>query len=162
MTGGCVAEYTHVQATSPGPTPGTTVAPRGTDDCVEAMLPAELRKEHARRAFKRGMESIAAGNVADGIRALKRAYCTLPHPHVAFNIAHAHGELHEWSEAIVWYRRYLASHPPDAYDVELAIERLERDRCISSKQKSGLAIEKAALADECTSTSHPSPPPELH
>lgn len=125
------------------------------------MLPEEKRRAEARVWFRRGMRSLETNELAEGIDALKRAYCILPHPKVLFNIGYAYAEWRKYDEAIAWLRQYLESGPPDGFEVELLIERLERQRCVEAK-KSLLAINRPNyLAAACKGTVLPWPPPEL-
>lgn len=71
---------------------------------------------------------LAIGAAAAGIASLKRAYETLPHPNVAYNLGRAHAEAGDVDEAIGWYRVYLMSSPADRYEIETVIRALERHR----------------------------------
>ena len=77
---------------------------------------ADVRTE-ARRYFRQGMALIQQGEVDRGIALLERAYETLPHPHVLYNIARAHAEASHYEEAIAYFERYLASDPVDRAEV---------------------------------------------
>ncbi|MBX5483202.1 MAG: TonB-dependent receptor [Myxococcaceae bacterium] len=94
--------------------------------CLLASGPAfaDARLE-ARRHFRAGMSLIGKGDYEAGIRELKAAYSTKPHPNVLFNIAHAYEDWGHLTDAIDWYQRYLAFDPPDAAAVQEAIARLE-------------------------------------
>lgn len=83
-------------------------------------------KPIARMWFRVGMAHLRDGDFEAGIDALKHAYELLPHPNVAYNIGRAYAECGALKDAIVWYRVYLASKPPDAEEVERVIMSLQR------------------------------------
>ena len=77
---------------------------------------ADVRTE-ARRYFRQGMALIHEGEVDRGIALLERAYATLPHPNVLYNIARAHAEVGHYERALEHFERYLESDPPDREEV---------------------------------------------
>lgn len=88
----------------------------------EALADARLE---ARRHFRNGMALIAQGQYDDGVAELLEAYAIKPHANVLYNIARAYTDAGRVPEALDYYRRYLASNPPDAETVRAAIARLE-------------------------------------
>lgn len=85
---------------------------------------ADARLE-ARRHFRKGMSLIAQQQYESGIDELLAAYAIKPHPNVLFNIARAYADAGQLAEALDYYRRYLASNPPDSASVRATIARLE-------------------------------------
>ncbi len=79
----------------------------------------------ARRHFRSGMALINAGRYDEGIAELKEAYSIKPHPNVLYNIARAAVSAGRVSEAVHYYRRYLATHPRDAKAVREELRPLE-------------------------------------
>ena len=85
---------------------------------------ADVRTE-ARRHFRRGMAWVAEGRVDEGIAELQRAYDTLPHPNVLYNIARAYAEDGRYERAAEYFERYLASDPPDRAEVQSLLDAVE-------------------------------------
>ena len=80
----------------------------------------------ARRHFRNGMSLIAQGQYDQGIAELEEAYAIKPHPNVLYNIARAWHDAGRVAEAVDFYRRYLATHPPDSAPVQAALASLEQ------------------------------------
>ncbi|MCC6647758.1 MAG: TonB-dependent receptor [Polyangiaceae bacterium] len=93
-------------------------------------------RTEARKRFKSGMDLIARGSYERGISELKKAYEIKPHPNVLFNIGRAYAESGDLENAILAYKEYLASGPPDADDVQKIVTQIQ----------SRLDRQKAALA----------------
>jgi iron complex outermembrane receptor protein len=91
---------------------------------VDRSAYADARTE-ARAFFKRGMTAIAAGKYEQGIEALQKAYETLPHPNVLFNIARAYVETGDLDNAIAYYKRYIDENPPDKDEVKAVVTQLQ-------------------------------------
>ncbi len=91
---------------------------------VAQIAHADPRAE-ARRHFKTGMTLISEGHVDAGIGELLEAYSIRPHANVLYNIARAYQSIDRLSDAIVFYRRYLAANPPDAATVKTTLDQLE-------------------------------------
>jgi iron complex outermembrane receptor protein len=91
--------------------------------CAGSAL-ADARLE-ARRHFRNGMSLIAQGKYDQGIAELDAAYAIKPHPNVLYNIARAHQDAGNVNQALDYYRRYLATNPPDATPVQAALASLE-------------------------------------
>ncbi len=85
---------------------------------------ADERTE-ARAHFKRGMAAIVDGHYEAGIDELKKAYDILPHPNVLYNIARAYVDIGDLDDAIVEYRHYLESNPPDRDEVVRIVASLD-------------------------------------
>ncbi|WP_257448498.1 TonB-dependent receptor domain-containing protein [Archangium lipolyticum] len=79
----------------------------------------------ARRHFRNGMSLIAQGKYDQGIAELQEAYAIKPHPNVLYNIARAYQDAGRVPEAVDFYRRYLATNPPDSAPVRTALAGLE-------------------------------------
>ncbi|MHB8872873.1 MAG: TonB-dependent receptor domain-containing protein [Myxococcaceae bacterium] len=88
---------------------------------------ADARVE-ARRHFKAGMAMINGGDFEAGISELLEAYAIKPHPSVLYNVAKAYLNGGRVPEALEYYRRYLATGPPDAAQVAVTVEQLEASR----------------------------------
>ncbi len=88
---------------------------------------ADVRTE-ARRHFRLGMELIERGEIDAGVAELERAYETLPHPNVLYNIARAYTEAGRFAEAIEHFERYLATDPPDRSEVAAFVRAIESRR----------------------------------
>lgn len=72
------------------------------------------------------MAHLRDGEFEAGIDALEHAYELLPHPNVAYNIGRAYAECGNLEAAILWYRVYLASNPPDAAEVQEVVRSIEK------------------------------------
>src|SRR5438105_5724631 len=79
----------------------------------------------AKRHFREGMSLIAGGQVERGIAELQQAYAIKPHPDVLYDIAKAYVDLGNIPDALEYFRRYLASDPPDKDQVLAVMQRLE-------------------------------------
>ena len=96
-------------------------------------------KSDARRAFNEGMRAIDRGRVREGIALLERAYATLPHPSVLFNIARAYASIGELEAAIRYFEGYLDSNPDDAEPVSRTLEALRTRNRLRNLVDRGLA-----------------------
>jgi outer membrane receptor for ferrienterochelin and colicin len=85
---------------------------------------ADVRTE-ARSHFRRGMALIEQGDVDVGVAELERAYATLPHPNVLYNIASAYAEAGRYADALDYFERYLLSEPPDREEVRAIVQAIE-------------------------------------
>ncbi|TSC25079.1 TonB-dependent siderophore receptor [Corallococcus sp. Z5C101001] len=92
---------------------------------TEALADARLE---ARRHFRNGMNLIDQKQFDEGIAELEEAYNIKPHPSVLYNIARAYQDAGRLDEALDAYKRYLASNPPDAANVQAQVTRLEATR----------------------------------
>src|SRR5438309_1165225 len=85
---------------------------------------ADARSD-AKRHFRDGMSLIAAGQVERGIAELKQAYAIKPHPDVLYDIAKAYVDLGNISEALNYFRQYVATEPADKEQVVSVMQRLQ-------------------------------------
>ena len=85
---------------------------------------ADARQE-AKKRFRIGMALINDGRLDEGIDQLLEAYSIKPHPNVLFNVAKAYEAAGRPSDALVYYRRYLETDPPDAAAVKESVTRLQ-------------------------------------
>ncbi|TMA43362.1 MAG: tetratricopeptide repeat protein [Deltaproteobacteria bacterium] len=85
---------------------------------------ADARSD-AKRHFREGMSLIAAGQVERGIAELKQAYAIKPHPDVLYDIAKAYVDLGNISEALNYFRQYVATDPADKEQVVSVMQRLQ-------------------------------------
>src|SRR5919201_348629 len=84
---------------------------------------ADARSE-AKRHFRDGMALIAKGQLESGIAELQQAYAIKPHRDLLYNIARAYLDLGRIPEALEYFRKYVATNPPDRARVEEVIARL--------------------------------------
>ena len=89
-----------------------------------ATAVADARSD-AKRHFRDGMSLIAAGQVERGIAELKQAYAIKPHPDVLYDIAKAYVDLGNISEALNYFRHYVATDPADKEQVMSVMQRLQ-------------------------------------
>ncbi|TMA17132.1 MAG: tetratricopeptide repeat protein [Deltaproteobacteria bacterium] len=90
---------------------------------VPAAALADARSD-AKRHFREGMSLIAAGQLERGIAELKQAYAIKPHPDVLYDIAKAYVDLGNISEALNYFRQYVATDPADKEQVLSVMQRL--------------------------------------
>jgi tetratricopeptide (TPR) repeat protein len=90
-----------------------------------AAAPARAdAKGEAKRHFRDGMALIAKGQLESGIAELQQAYAIKPHRDLLYNIARAYLDLGRIPEALEYFRKYVATNPPDRARVEEVIARL--------------------------------------
>src|SRR5437588_996248 len=91
------------------------------------LAPAALAdaRSDAKRHFREGMSFIGAGQVERGIAELKQAYAIKPHPDVLYDIAKAYVDLGNISEALNYFRQYVATEPADKEQVVSVMQRLQ-------------------------------------
>ena len=82
---------------------------------VAAAAPARAAdtRSEAKRHFRSGMALIARGQLESGIAELQQAYAIKPHRDLLYNIARAYLDLGRISEALEYFRKYVATNPPD-------------------------------------------------
>lgn len=120
-------------------TPPSGEAPHGAGETVGEQGVESTQR--AREEFRLGVEHYQAGRYVDAIHSFQVAASLIPSADLWFNIASAYeqlartrGEIPDWEQAIVHYRRYLTEQvdPPDRAAVEANIlvltERLEAAR----------------------------------
>ncbi len=93
----------------------------------------------ARRYFTRGMKAIAAGQIAEGIGLLERAYAIRPHPNVLYNLARAHERQGDLEATLRLLQSYVDTDPADAAEVEAEIARVETRLRLRRMVDEGLA-----------------------
>src|SRR5919201_3352505 len=91
------------------------------------VAPAALAdaRPDAKRHFREGMSLITAGDVEGGIAELKQAYAIKPHPDVLYDIAKAYVDLGNISQALDYFRQYVATDPADKEQVLSVMQRLQ-------------------------------------
>jgi iron complex outermembrane receptor protein len=93
--------------------------------CIPSLALADARTE-ARRAFRRGMQLVDEGNYREGIEYLERAYDTLPHPNVLYNLALAYMYAGDLELASSYLQRYIDDAPADdAEEAERLLKTVE-------------------------------------
>jgi iron complex outermembrane receptor protein len=97
----------------------------------------------ARRHFRNGMSLIGQGQYDQGIAELLEAYSIKPHPNVLYNIARAYQDAGRLSEAVDYYRRYLAANPPDAATAQATLAKLEESLRAAEEAKRAEAAKSA-------------------
>ncbi len=123
----------------------------------------------ARRYFRRGMAMIAEGKanrdpdqVERGIEELIRAYETLPHPNVLYNVARAYVDLGDYDKALDFFRRYLDTDPEDRETVLRYIAALEeRIAARRREEEARRAAREAAEAPEEAAQAQEGPAPTM-
>jgi|SRR5438067_5715306 len=93
---------------------------------VAAAAPARAAdtRSEAKRHFRSGMALIARGQLESGIAELQQAYAIKPHRDLLYNIARAYLDLGRISEALEYFRKYVATNPPDRARVVEVMARL--------------------------------------
>ncbi|WP_404369697.1 TonB-dependent receptor domain-containing protein [Corallococcus coralloides] len=122
---------------------------------TEALADARLE---ARRHFRNGMTLIEQKNFDEGIAELEAAYAIKPHPSVLYNIARAYQDAGRLDEALDAYKRYLASNPPDAANVQAQVTRLEATRQAAQAEAPEPGAQPGT-AGSATGLPMPPPPP---
>lgn len=93
--------------------------------CIPSMARADARTE-ARRAFRRGMQLVDEGQYREGIEYLERAYDTLPHPNVLYNLALAYMYAGDLELASSYLERYIEDAPSgDAEEAERLLKTVQ-------------------------------------
>jgi outer membrane receptor for ferrienterochelin and colicin len=101
----------------------------------------------ARRAFRAGMEAVAAGRYDEAIPHLERAYDILPHPNVLYNIGLAHMYAGRPDDAVWYFEQYKELVPPaDAAEVDALIANL-RQREAAAEARASQASQAAEQRD---------------
>jgi tetratricopeptide (TPR) repeat protein len=100
----------------------------GADLIGNAPRYPDANAKEAERLFSVAMAFISAGQYESGIAELERAYAVKPHRDLLFNIARAYQDMGRAVDALAFYKRYLASEPPDRDTVEATVAQLEACR----------------------------------
>ena len=107
----------------------TTFAyPNRTDASVGAPPAGEPEADEAKDHFRRGVDLFTDGDFDSALFEFETAHGASGNAHLLYNIAVCHYELHEYAEATVAYRKYLAELD-DTLDDERRLhvrERLEK------------------------------------
>ncbi len=82
-------------------------------------------EEIARKHFKSGSVFYLANDYGKALAEFETAARAHPAPALDFNIARCHDRLEHADQAIAYYRKYLASSPPDAAEIQARIEKLQ-------------------------------------
>jgi iron complex outermembrane receptor protein len=93
--------------------------------CLAPAVALADARSDAKRHFREGMSLIAAGQVERGIAELKQAYAIKPHPDVLYDIAKAYVDLGNISQALDYFRQYVATDPADKEQVLSVMQRLQ-------------------------------------
>ncbi len=113
----------------PGLLLGTTAtsadaAPRARKRPAAPRTPVQ---KEADRHFKSGVALFKEAKYAEALAEFERAYEIAPHPLVLYNIAGCHRELSRYSEAVTYYRRFLADGPGKVPTARLTAAQGELD-----------------------------------
>jgi len=81
----------------------------------------------AERHFQSGVALFQEAKYAEALAEFERAYEIAPQPLVLYNIAGCHRELSHYSEAVTFYRRFLADGKGKAKPARLAAAQAELD-----------------------------------
>lgn len=128
---------------------GTTVAP---PRAAFAQKDDKKKKKLAKSYVDAGLAAQEAGDFDSAVEFYQKAYDTLPHPVLLFNMAQAHRLAGHKAEALDLYKRYLADDPkgPKAKDAKGFIAQLEPEvqAEIDAKKKADDDAAAAAAAAE--------------
>lgn len=117
---------------------GSTATPSAAPSNVTPEHPEIAQK--ARGYFKKGLEHFQARSFRAAIRDFELAAQLVPSADLWYNVARAHEELSEFSQAVDYYRKYLRDRvdPPDRQQIERHIksleEKVEAERSVQRKQ----------------------------
>ena len=105
-------------------------------------------KEDAQRHMERAMKAHEAGKFYVALHELQEAYASDPQPELLFAIAQIHVKLDHCDDAVVYYEKFLATHPgpEDTADTKQAIANCK-------------AKTPAAVTPEPTPAPEPEPAP---
>ncbi len=112
---------------------------------IPTLVLADARQE-AKKRFRIGMAMINDGRLDEGIEQLRAAYKIKPHPNVLYNMAKAYESAGRPVDALLNYRAYLDTDPPDANAVQQAIARLEAK--LPRKEEPPARVETRPRKDE--------------
>jgi hypothetical protein len=84
-------------------------------------------QKEAERHFQSGVALFKETKYAEALAEFERAYEIAPQPLVLYNIAGCHRELSHYSEAVTYYRRFLAEGQGKAKPARLAAAQAELD-----------------------------------
>ena len=84
-------------------------------------------QKEAERHFQSGVELFKESKYAEALAEFERAYEISPQPLVLYNIAGCHRELSHYSEAVSYYRRFLAEGKDKVKPARLAAAQAELD-----------------------------------
>jgi iron complex outermembrane receptor protein len=118
--------------------------------CIPSLAQADARTE-ARRAFRRGMQLVDEGKYREGIEFLERAYDTLPHPNVLYNLALAYMYAGDLELASSYLQRYIEDAPAgDAEEAERLLKTVETKLAEQRGAKPQAPVATAAQPQQAT------------
>jgi hypothetical protein len=85
------------------------------------------QQKEAERHFQSGVALFGEQKYAEALAEFERAYELAPQPLVLYNIAGCHRELSHYSDAVTYYRRFLADGKGKAKPARLAAAQAELD-----------------------------------
>jgi hypothetical protein len=85
--------------------PDAHAAPRKPEPKAKSKNP---KQKEADQRFKRGVALFNEAKYVEALAEFERAYEIAPHPLVLYNMAGCHRQLSHYSEAVSYYRRFLA------------------------------------------------------
>src|SRR5438046_1647996 len=88
---------------------------------------ASASKSSARSAFRDGVQQYSLGNFSRALESFKQGYIEYDEPAFLFNIAQCQRQLGDRTEAVSFYRAFLARVPRagNRKDIERMIHQLE-------------------------------------
>src|SRR5215468_5935799 len=89
--------------------------------------PKTPEQKEADRHFKSGVALFKEAKYAEALAEFERANELAPHPLVLYNIAGCHRELSHYSEAVTFYRRFLAEGQGKVPEARLTAAQSELD-----------------------------------
>jgi hypothetical protein len=93
--------------------------------------PREQLQKEADRHFKSGVALFKEAKYAEALAEFERAYEIAPHPLVLYNIAGCHRELLHYTQAVTYYRRFLADGPGKVPAARLSTAQTELDALLT-------------------------------
>jgi tetratricopeptide (TPR) repeat protein len=108
----------------------TAKATATADKPVPTIVAAETSTQKASAAFQRGQAADDNNDWATAIAHYEASYAASPHPNTAFNLAVDYERVGRKSDAIHYFRVYLATevNAKDATAVEDRIRRLQKTK----------------------------------
>lgn len=125
--------------THPSPAPRTPAPP----------VSAELQKE-ADRLFKNGVALFKEQKFGEALAEFERAYAVAPHPLVLYNIAVCHRELSHYTEAVRYYRLFLADKSGKVPAARVTDAQTELDALLAQHASVTVTITPAASGAQLT------------
>lgn len=142
---------------TPPPPPPPSPAPRTPAPAPPA---SDLQKE-ADRHFKSGVALFKEQKFGEALAEFVHAYAIAPHPLVLYNIAACHRELSHYTEAVTYYRRFLADRSGKVPATRLIDARAELDALLAQHASVTVTITPAVTSAQLVLDDTPLDNPEM-